>query len=148
MYTALCDKVCQWIPTGCFIRIPPPINWLPRYYWTIVERGQQHNGQRQFIIVCRLWRFKNKTNRHQARKLTVKIHKIHTLYEYFYLIDLEIKYTIDTARSASYHDIHLEIGNEARLRKTRYDRKHDTNLPIVNFPITCSTIPAAPAYRI
>ena len=78
----------------------------------------------------------------------MKIHKIQTLYEYVYLIELEIKDTIDAARSASYHDIHLEIGNEARLRKKRYDRKHDSNFPIVNFPITCSTIPAAPAYRI
>ena len=47
----------------------------------------------------------------------MKIHKIKTLYDYVYLIELEIKDTIDTARSASYHDVHLEIGvKEEKLR--------------------------------
>jgi len=117
--------------------------------------GRQHDGQCQFIIVCRLWRFALFCLKIKPIDIRLeswlKIHRIKTLYEHVYLIELEMKDTIDTARSASYHDLHLEIGNEDRLRMKRYDRKHDKNLPIVNFPFICSTIPAAPAsgiYRV
>ena len=48
-----------------------------------------------------------------------------------YPIELEIKDTTDTDRSASYLDLHL-----------------DFNFPIVNFPFICSKIPAAPAYGV
>jgi hypothetical protein len=50
--------------------------------------------------------------------------------------------------SASYLDIHLEIDNEGRLRTKLYDKRHDFNFPIVNFPFICSNIPAAPAYGV
>jgi hypothetical protein len=40
-----------------------------------------------------------------------------------YHIKLEIKDTTDTARSASYLDLHLEIDNEGRLR-TKLNFQH------------------------
>jgi hypothetical protein len=65
-----------------------------------------------------------------------------------YRIDLEIKDTTDTDRSASYLDLHLEIDSEGRLRTKLYDKRDDFNFPIVNFPFICSNIPAAPAYGV
>jgi hypothetical protein len=65
-----------------------------------------------------------------------------------YPIELEIKDTIDTDRSASYFDLHLEIDSEGRLRTKLYDKRDDFNFPIVNFPFICSNIPAAPAYGV
>ena len=63
-----------------------------------------------------------------------------------YPIELEIKDTTDTDRSASYLDLHLKIVSEGRLRTKLYDKRNDFNFPIVNFPFICSNIPAAPAY--
>jgi hypothetical protein len=63
-------------------------------------------------------------------------------------IELEITYTTDTDRSASYLDLHLEIDREGRLRTKLYDKKDDFNFPIVNFPFISSNIPAAPAYEV
>ena len=34
------------------------------------------------------------------------------------------------------------------LRTKLYDKRDDINFPIVNFPFTCSNIPAAPAYGV
>jgi hypothetical protein len=59
-----------------------------------------------------------------------------------YPIELEIKDTTDTDRSALYLDIHLEIDIEGRLRANLYYTRDD----FVNFPFICSNIPAAPAY--
>jgi len=58
-----------------------------------------------------------------------------------YPIELEIKDTTDTYRSASYLDLHLEIDSEGRLRTKLYDKRDDFNFPIVN-------IPAAPEYGV
>ena len=66
--------------------------------------------------------------------------------DYIYPIELEIKDTTDTDRSASYLDLHLEIDSEGRLRTKLYDKRDDFNFPIVNFPFICSNIPAAHAY--
>jgi hypothetical protein len=63
-----------------------------------------------------------------------------------YPIELEIKDTTDTDRSASYLDLHLDIDREGRLRTKLYDKRDDFNFPIVNFAFICSNIPAAPAY--
>ena len=63
-----------------------------------------------------------------------------------YPIELEIKDTTDTDRSASYLDLHLEIDSEGRLRTKHYAKRDYFNLHIVNFPFICSNIPAAPAY--
>ena len=57
--------------------------------------------------------------------------------------ELEVKNTIDTDRSASYLDLHLQIDREGRLRTKLYDKRDDFNFPIVNFPFICSSIPAA-----
>jgi hypothetical protein len=65
-----------------------------------------------------------------------------------YAIELEIKDTTDTDRSASYLDIHLQIDNEGQLRTKLYENRDDFNFPIVNFPFICSNIPTAPAYGV
>jgi len=65
-----------------------------------------------------------------------------------YPIELEIKDTTDTDRSASYLDLHLEIYSERRLRMKLYDKRDYFNFPIVNFPFICSNIPAEPAYGV
>ena len=65
-----------------------------------------------------------------------------------YPIELEIKDTTDTDRSASFLNLHLEIDSEGRLRTKPYDKRDDFNFPIVNFPFICSNIPAAPAYGV
>jgi hypothetical protein len=66
-----------------------------------------------------------------------------------YPIELEIKDTTDTARSASYLDLQLEIESEGRLRTKLFDKRDDFNVPIVNFPfIKYSSIPAALAYGV
>ena len=51
-----------------------------------------------------------------------------------YPIELDIKYTTDTDRSASYLDLHLEIDSEGLLGTKIYDKRDDFNFPIVNFP--------------
>ena len=67
--------------------------------------------------------------------------------DHLYPIELEIKDTTDTARFASYLDLHFKIYSEGWLRMNLYDKRDDFNFLIVNFPFTsiCSNIPAAPA---
>jgi hypothetical protein len=62
-----------------------------------------------------------------------------------YPIELEIKDSTDTDRSASYLDIHLEIDSEEWVRTKLYDKRDDFNFPILSFPFICSNISAAPA---
>ena len=74
-----------------------------------------------------------------------------TFGEYFkrnYPIEQEIKDTADTVKSASYLDLHLEIDNEGLLKTKLYDKIHDCNFPILNFPFLRINIPAAPAYGV
>ena len=47
-------------------------------------------------------------------------------------IELEIKDTTDTNRSASYLDLHLEIDSEGWFRTKLYNKKDDFNFLIVN----------------
>ena len=61
---------------------------------------------------------------------------------------IEIKDTIDTVRTASYLDLHLDIDSEGRLRTTLQDKGDEFNVFIVNFPFICSNIPAVPVYGI
>ena len=63
-----------------------------------------------------------------------------------YPIELEMKDTTHTDKSASYLDLQLEIDDEGRLGRKHYDKRDDFNLPIVNFPFVYGNIPAAPAY--
>jgi len=65
-----------------------------------------------------------------------------------YPIELEIKDTEYTYKSASNLDLHLEIDSERRLRTKLYDKRDDFNFLIVNFPFICSNIPAAPVYGV
>jgi hypothetical protein len=65
-----------------------------------------------------------------------------------YPIELEIKDTPDTARSASDLDLHIGIDSEDWLRMKLYDKRDDFPYPIVNFPFTCSNIPGTPAYGV
>ena len=46
----------------------------------------------------------------------------------------------DTARSASYLGLYIDIGSEDRLRMKLYDKIDDFNFPIVNFPCILSSI--------
>ena len=62
-------------------------------------------------------------------------------YDSIYPIELEIKDTIDTDRSTSCLELHLEVGSDGRLRTKLYDKRDDFNFPIMNFP-------AAPAYGV
>ena len=65
-----------------------------------------------------------------------------------YPIELEIKDTTYTARTASYIDQLLKIDSEGRLRTKLYDKRDDLYFRIVNFPFICSNILAAPAYGV
>ena len=65
-----------------------------------------------------------------------------------YPIELKIKDTTYTDRSASYLDLHLKIDSEGRLRTKIYYKRDDFNFPVVNFPFICGNIPAAPAYGV
>jgi hypothetical protein len=65
-----------------------------------------------------------------------------------YPIELEIKDTTDTDRSASYLDLHLDIDSEGRFKTKPYDKRDDFNFPIVNFPFICINIPAATVFGV
>ena len=54
-----------------------------------------------------------------------------------YPIELEIKDTTDTDRSASYLDLHLEIDSEGRLRTKPYDKRDD--FPLSTFHLYVAT---------
>jgi hypothetical protein len=60
-------------------------------------------------------------------------------------VELEIKDTTDTDRSASYFDLDLEIDSDGLLRTTLYDKIDDFNFVIVYFPFIWRNISAAPA---
>jgi hypothetical protein len=60
-----------------------------------------------------------------------------------YPIELEIKNTPDSDRSASYLDLHLEIESDGRFRTKLWDKRDDFNFPILNFPFIFSNIPPA-----
>jgi hypothetical protein len=49
-----------------------------------------------------------------------------------YPIELEMKDTTHTDKSASYLDLQLEIDDEGRLGRKHYDKRDDFNLHVVN----------------
>ena len=51
-----------------------------------------------------------------------------------YPIELEIKDTTYTVRSASYFDLCIEIDSDGRLKLKIYDKRNDFHFLIVNFP--------------
>jgi hypothetical protein len=79
--------------------------------------------------------------------LSLNISRFGDFVDCIYPIELEIRDTTDTDRSASYLDPHLEIDSGGRLRTKLYDKRDDFNFPIVNFPFICSNI-SAPAYGV
>ena len=56
--------------------------------------------------------------------------------DHIYPFEIEIKYTTDTARSASNLDLNLKIDRHGWLRMKLYHRKDDFYFSIVNFPFT------------
>jgi hypothetical protein len=60
-------------------------------------------------------------------------------FDHIYPNELVIKDTTNTDRSASYHDLHLEIDNEGWFTMKR----DNFNLPNVKCSLICSLIPAA-----
>jgi hypothetical protein len=54
-----------------------------------------------------------------------KILEVRTSADRIYSIEIEIKDTSNTNRSASYLDLHLEIDSEGRLRTKPYNKKHE-----------------------
>ena len=79
----------------------------------------------------------NFTFRYIDNVLSLNNSRFGDIVDRIYPIDLEIKDTTETDRSASYLDIHLDIDNEERLRTKLYDKRDDFNFPIVNFPFIC-----------
>ena len=55
-----------------------------------------------------------------------------------YPIELEIKDTTNTARSASFFDLCIKIDSDVRLRTKRCGKRDDFHFPIMNFPFICS----------
>ena len=56
-----------------------------------------------------------------------------------YPIELEMKDTTDTDRSASYLDLQLEIDDEGRLGRKHYDKRDDFNFSIVKLHLYVTT---------
>ena len=85
---------------------------------------------------------------HVMRHFSLNNSRFGDFVDSIYPIELEIKDTTDTDRSASYLDIHLEIDSEGRLRTKLYEKRDDFNFTSVNFPFICSNLPAAPTYGV
>ena len=80
--------------------------------------------------------------------LSLNISRFGDFVDRTYPMELKIKDTTDTDRSASFLDLHLDIDSKGHRRTKHYDKRDDFNFPIVNFPFICSNIPAAPAYGV
>ena len=65
--------------------------------------------------------------------------------DHIYPIKFAFKNTTEKEMSASYLDIYLEIDSKGGLRAKLYDRRYDFDLPIVNFTLFSSNVPAVPA---
>jgi hypothetical protein len=65
-----------------------------------------------------------------------------------YPLELEVKETTDTASSASFLDLYLELDDSGQLSTKIYDIRDDFNFRIIYFPNMCSNIPASPAYGV
>jgi hypothetical protein len=95
---------------------------------------------RQFEIFDRLKkklpRFSNFMYRYMDDVLSLNNSMLDNFVHRIYLIEIEIKDTTYTARSASYLELYLDIDTEGRLRMKLYY----CNYPIVNFPFICNNI--------
>jgi hypothetical protein len=63
-----------------------------------------------------------------------------------YPIELEMKDTTDTDRSASYFDLHLEIDSEGRLRTKLYNKRMISIFPL--WTLIRGNISVTPAYGV
>ena len=90
----------------------------------------------------------NSTFRYIDDVLSLNYSKFGDYVQHIYSIELEIKDTTDTVKSASYLDLHLEIDNEGRLKTKLNDKRNNFSFPIVNFPFLSSNISAAPVHRV
>jgi hypothetical protein len=77
----------------------------------------------------RLARSFNLTFRYIDDVLSLNNSRFGDFVDRIYSIELEIKDTTDTDRSASYLDLHLEIDSKGRLRTKLYDKRDDFNFP-------------------
>ena len=95
-----------------------------------------------------LVRFFNFTFRIIGDALSLNNYKFGDFVDRIYPIESEIKDTTDTAMSASYFDLHLEIDSECLLRTKLHDKRNYFNFPIVDVLFICSNTPAPPAYGV
>ena len=96
----------------------------------------------------RLSRSSNLSFRYIDDVLSLNIPSFGDLIQRIYPKELEIKDTIDTVRSASHLDLHLEMDGKGKLLTTIDDKRDDFSLKIVNFSFICSNIPSAPVYGV
>ena len=110
-----------------------------------------------FSPTCSFIRMRQTSNRDFSRKtkrsyiddvFSLNNSRFGDFVDCIYPIELEIKVTTDTYRSASDLDLRLEIDSEGQLRTTLYDKRDYFNFPIGNFPFICNNIPTAPAYEV
>ena len=77
----------------------------------------------------KLGRFFSFTFRYIDDVLSLNNSRFGDVFHRIYPVELEIKYTIDTDRSASYLDLHLEIDSEEHLRTNLFDKRDVFNFP-------------------
>jgi hypothetical protein len=80
------------------------------------------------LVKKKLARSFNFTFRYIDDVLSLSNAKFGVFVDRIYPIELEIEDTTDTAWSASYLDLHLEIDNEVRLRIKLYTTKEMTSI--------------------
>ena len=62
--------------------------------------------------------------------------------------ELEIKNTTESNTSVSYLDLLWSIGRDGQLRTSLYDKRHDFNFQITNFPFLNSNSLSSPVYGV
>ena len=90
----------------------------------------------------------NFTFRYIEDFLSLNNSKLGDFVDRIFPIEIEVKNTTDTDRSASYIDLHLDVDSKGRLRTNFYDKRDYFNFPIVNFTFICSNISAAAVYGV
>ena len=89
----------------------------------------------------------NHTHRYIDDLLSLNNPSISNYLNHIYPDELEIKETTESAHSASYLDLFIEIRQHALYTKL-YDKRDVFNFQIINFPYLSSNIPSAPAYGV
>jgi hypothetical protein len=90
---------------------------VPLFIWGWLHTGPLQKNEKK------LARSFNFTFRYIDDVLSLNDARFGDFLDRIYPIELEIKDTTDTDRSASYLDLHLEIDSEGRLRTKLYDKK-------------------------